>query len=42
MMWIDLANDAVDGAEQNMSEQGLADLEDYYKLYEQYWRRSVS
>lgn len=42
MMWIDLENDAIDGEEQNMSAQGIADLKEYDKLYEQEWRRSVT
>ena len=42
MMWIDILHDAVDGAEQNMSEDGLAELSEYYKLYEREWRRSVA
>ena len=42
MMWIDLNHNSVDGDEQNMSPEGLAELEEYYKLYEQYWRRSVA
>lgn len=42
MMWIDILHDSVDGAEQNMSADGLAELTEYYKLYEREWRRSVA
>ena len=41
-MWIDLEHDAIDGDEQNMSDEGIEELREYDKLYEQEWRRSVS
>lgn len=42
MMWIDLEHDAIDGEEQNMSDEGIEELKEYDKLYEQEWRRSVA